>query len=381
MARDNTPFTPEEDISPAPRQGRGAARANLEDDPLDSRTIDLDNEDEAAFRRAPKRVPAKRGPLPRKVLARLKWVVLAAIIFCFAYGAWAAVERYGTRSWRFRINSSDDLEIAGTHNVTRPQIMQVMGGDIGRNVFFIPLAERKKQLEQIAWVESATVMRFLPDRIRIEIKERTPVAFVHMGSRIQLIDGNGVIMEMPPGQAKKYSFPVLTGMNDNEPLSTRAARMMIFTRLISDLDRDGANYSKDLSEIDLNDPDDAKVTVADPAGPVVIHLGDANFLERYKIYTAHVGEWRQQFQRLDSVDLRYERQVIVNPDAPRNAPKQLAQPVIKKVAATKVVAKAPTKKPIAKKSAARPAAKTATTKPKAVAKPALKSVAKKPASR
>ena len=31
----------------------------------------------------------------------------------------------------------------------------------------------------------------------------------------------------------------------------------------------------------------AKVTVADPAGPVVIHLGDTNFLERYKIYTAH----------------------------------------------------------------------------------------------
>jgi cell division protein FtsQ len=35
------------------------------------------------------------------------------------------------------------------------------------------------------------------------------------------------------------------------------------------------------------------------------------------VYLAHVGEWRQQFQRLDSVDLRYERQIIVNPDPRR----------------------------------------------------------------
>jgi len=28
----------------------------------------------------------------------------------------------------------------------------------------------------------------------------------------------------------------------------------------------------------------------------------------------HVQEWRQQFSRLDSVDLRYEHQIIVNPD-------------------------------------------------------------------
>jgi cell division protein FtsQ len=32
------------------------------------------------------------------------------------------------------------------------------------------------------------------------------------------------------------------------------------------------------------------------------------------MYVAHVQEWRTQFQKLQSVDLRYEHQVIVNPD-------------------------------------------------------------------
>ncbi len=45
-----------------------------------------------------------------------------------------------------------------------------------------------------------------------------------------------------------------------------------------------------------------------------MHLGSSNYLERYKIYVTHVREWRQQFDKLESVDLRYDRQIIVNPD-------------------------------------------------------------------
>jgi hypothetical protein len=36
---------------------------------------------------------------------------------------------------------------------------------------------------------------------------------------------------------------------------------------------------------------------------------------------AHIAEWRQQFQNVQSVDLRYEGQVIVNPDKPAIAEK------------------------------------------------------------
>ena len=48
---------------------------------------------------------------------------------------------------------------------------------------------------------------------------------------------------------------------------------------------------------------------------MLVHLGSSNYLDRYKVYVAHVKEWRQQFGRVDSVDLRYDRQIIVNPDS------------------------------------------------------------------
>jgi cell division protein FtsQ len=232
-------------------------------------------------------------------------------------------------SWRFRINSTDNVEITGVHNASRSHVMEIAGADIGRNIFFVPLAQRQKQLQQIPWVKSAAVMRFLPDHLQVQIQERTPVAFARIGSHISLIDSDGVVMDLPVGSHRQYSFPVIVGMGEAEPLSTRAARMDIYTQLVHDLNSTGANYAQDLSEVDLSDPEDVKVMVNDPSGAVLVHLGSGNFLDRYKIYVTHVAEWRQQFQKLDSVDLRYDRQIIVNPDTQLIAQKPLSAPAVR----------------------------------------------------
>jgi cell division protein FtsQ len=308
MARNSGPVIPDDEADPRARAAVGAP------DDLDPRLLDLEKEEEPAFLRAQKRVPVRRGPLPRQAANRLKLALLTVSVVAVGAAAALAVYQYGSQSWRFRLDSSDQIEISGLHNVTRGQVMDVLGGDIGRNVFFVPLADRKKQLEEIPWVESASVMRFLPARLRILITERTPVAFVQIGSKIALIDAHGVVMDIPPASAGRYSFPVIVGMGESEPLSTRAPRMKVYNELVRQLDAGGAHYSQDLSEVDLSDPEDVKVTVADPSGEVLVHLGASSFLERYKIFVAHVQEWRQQFQKLRSVDLRYERQVIVNPD-------------------------------------------------------------------
>ena len=103
-------------------------------------------------------------------------------------------------------------------------------------------------------------------------------------------------------------------MNAGEPLSTRAARMKSYNELVRELDSSGAHYSQELSEVDISDPEDVKVLAADANGEVLVHLGSGNYLQRYKTYVTHVQQWRQQFDKLESVDLRYDGQIIVNPD-------------------------------------------------------------------
>ncbi len=323
MARKSGPTISQEDLYP------------LADEPgrEDARLLDLDVEQEPPFLRVQKRVSVRRGSLPKKTVTRLTWAAVAlGIVFVCGIGV-AALYHYGERSWRFRVESSDDIDISGLQNVTRPQVMEVMGGDIGRNIFFVPLAQRKAQLEQIPWVESASVMRFIPNRLKVEIHERTPVAFARVGSRILLTDAGGTLMELPG--RKKYSFPVIVGMNSGEPPSTRSARMKIYNDVVSQLDAGGARYSQELSEIDLSDPDDVKVTANNHAGEVLVHLGSSHYLDRYKIYVTHVQEWQQQFDKLESVDLRYDRQIIVNPDlqGPMKQPPLSAEAARKAMAA------------------------------------------------
>jgi len=280
----------------------------------DSRLVDLEAEQESPFLRGQKRVSVRRGSLPKKTANRLMWVGVALVGLAILGAAGLSLYRYGEHSWRFRIESSDQIEVSGAAHVAHAQIMDVMGGDIGRNIFFVPLAQRQQQLEQIPWVESASVMRFVPNRLRIEIHERTPVAFARIGSHISLIDAGGTLMELGTGGKHKYSFAVITGMNAGEPLTTRTARMKSYNALVRELDSGGARYSQELSEVDLTDTEDVKVLAADSNGEVLVHLGSVNYLQRYRTYVTHVQQWRQQFEKLESVDLRYDGQIIVNPD-------------------------------------------------------------------
>jgi len=223
------------------------------------------------------------------------------------------LKTYLGRDSRFRIVSAANIQATGLTEVSRAEMLPVFGEDIGRNIFFIPLAERRKQLEDIPWVEHATVMRILPDQIRVSLVERNPVAFVRQGQQVELVDSNGVLLTMPAAMMAQhhYSFPVVTGINPQDPPANRKARMASYQRLLAELDSNGQHLSEQISEIDLTDSDDARVLMPEQGTDILAHFGADHFLERYQRYKAHIAEWRQQYPNLAAVDLRYEQQVVL----------------------------------------------------------------------
>jgi cell division protein FtsQ len=221
------------------------------------------------------------------------------------------LKTYLDRDARFRIDGASNIEATGLAEVNRAEMLPVFGEDIGRNVFFVPLNERRKQLEQIPWIEKATVMRLLPNQIRVTVVERQPVAFTRMGSQIGLVDANGVLLTMPAALMAQhhYSFPTLSGISPSDPPALRKGRMDVYLRLLKDFDSNGQRLSAQVSEIDLTDPSDARVTMQDDT--TLLHFGEDHFLERYQRYKSHIAEWRQQYPNLAAVDLRYDQQVVL----------------------------------------------------------------------
>jgi cell division protein FtsQ len=230
-----------------------------------------------------------------------------------------AVRNYLLHDGHFTVAGSGSIQIAGNSHLSRAQLLSVFGGDVERNIFRIPLDARRAELESLPWVAHATVMRLLPNQVRVAIVERTPVAFVREGPEIGLVDADGVLLNLPDPDASNsahpaphYSFPVVTGISASDPLSTRAARMKIYGEFLGAL---GEDISQHISEVDISNPEDVRAIIPDNASghsqDLLVHFGDEKFLERYRQYQEHLAEWRAQYPHLASVDMRYERQVVL----------------------------------------------------------------------
>ncbi len=268
------------------------------------------------FLRARRRVPVRRGLLPS--WARSGWgkLVLFASLLIGVGTALAliiAVRIFLDHDPRFRIESSASIQTFGNSQLSRSDLLSVFGSDIGRNLFFVPLAKRRAELEQVPWVRKATVMRLMPNQLRVAIVERIPIAFVQVHGRVELADADGVILTLTPQQmaARHYSFPVVNGINPADPLSVRGARMLVYQRFLGELDSTGEHISAHLSEVDLADPEDVRATVPANGSDLILHFGDDDFLPRWRNYQAHIAQWQQQYPHLASIDLRYEREVVL----------------------------------------------------------------------
>ena len=284
-----------------------------------------------------------------------------------------AVKGFLQRDSRFRIAGTSNIQATGLVQVNRSEMLPVFGEDVGRNIFFVPLSERRKQLEQIPWIERATVMRLLPDQIRVTVVERKPVAFLRQGQQIGLVDANGVLLSMPAALMSQhhYSFPVVTGIDSKDPLSSRKARMAVYQRLVSELDGNGQHLSDQLSEIDLIDPEDARVLMPEQGRDILAHFGEDHFLDRYQRYKAHIAEWRQQYPKLAEVDLRYDQQVVLQMTPGTNAPAATLSASDDNSEAANAV-KPPVKTEKAKPASSKHAQSSKTAKPHATTKKSTK---------
>jgi cell division protein FtsQ len=298
-------------------------------------TASRDEGDGEPFLRSRRRVPVRRGMLPGWARSRWGKVAFAASTAAALGVTVAAILE--TRSFlehdrRFRIESAASIQTLGNSQLSRADLLSVFGADIGRNLFLVSAESRRTALEQIPWVERATVMRLMPNQLRVAITERTPIAFVQVHGRIELADVNGVILTMSPEQmaARHYSFVVVTGISPADPLSLRAARMHLYQTFISNLDATGEHVSSQLSEVDLSDPDDVRATAPANGTDLMLHFGDENFLPRWHNYQAHIAQWRQQYPHLASIDLRYDREVVLkmagDPEAPSQSTAAAAKP-------------------------------------------------------
>jgi cell division protein FtsQ len=219
---------------------------------------------------------------------------------------------------------SDQIELLGNHTVSREAVLQPFAHDHNRSVLRISLDDRRTELEQMPWVESASVMRILPNRIRVELTERTPIAFLRNGTDLALIDAHGVILDRPDGE--DLHFPIVTGLPEGMPREEREKRMETYQEFLRDADLVRSGSADRVSEVDLSNAKDLRVVMTGLANgndsqAVTIHFGSGDFSGKYRMLVENFAQWQANAGHVQSIDLQYSRQVVVNADSTTSSAK------------------------------------------------------------
>jgi cell division protein FtsQ len=279
---------------------------------------ELLGEDEPRYLRRQKPVEIRRKKFSGKSLSIYRRALLLGV---FAAGAAIAAGF----AWRFLLHSPrmlllkpSQVELTGNHIVSRDAVLQQFARDRVHSVLSIPLDTRRSALEELSWVESAGVQRILPNRIRVEITERTPIAFLRNGTDLELIDSHGVILDRPRGE--DFQFPIVTGLPESMPREDRGKRMQTYQEFLKGIDIVRSGSSDRVSEIDLASPKNLRAVMTGITNPgdsqaVSIDFGQTDFAGKYRMVVDNFAQWQANNGRVRSIDLQYSRQVILNPDA------------------------------------------------------------------
>ena len=151
------------------------------------------------------RVRARRIAVRRaKSRKRLIWVAIGAAVVLVLVGALAVLA-----SSLFDVRNVD---VQGAVYTDPQQLSSIVAGVHGDPILLVDTRQIERQLESIAWVESARVSTQFPHTVFIDIRERKPIAtFAGSDGKYRVVDRDGRVLDVVDGVPIDYML--ITGAN------------------------------------------------------------------------------------------------------------------------------------------------------------------------
>lgn len=177
----------------------------------------------------------------------------------------------------------------------------------------IDLNDVRLLLEAHPFIKATRVSRHYPSTLRVEIRERQPIAMLNL-KPILFVDSEGVILP-DMGLSDNLLLPCLSGFNPTPELyppghETVSQKVQESVRLMNQIMAVAPALYNNLSEILLNNHDEYVFVLSEY--PTRIVIGRDNVWEKIKLLNAFenaIGGPRNLSQ-YRYLDLRYENQIV-----------------------------------------------------------------------
>jgi cell division protein FtsQ len=279
--------------------------------PLDLPPIESD---EPPFLRPERRTRvrrARRGLAWRLIL--LSEVVAGLLVALFA--TWGAYSRVMAAE-RLKVAH---LEVRGSHFLSEADVRDLLGPALGENILSLDIAELTSRLRSSPWVAGATVARSLPDTLRVQVRERTPLALAEV-ERLYLMDGDGVLIDVYGPRTAGFDLPIVRGLAKADEASRRE-RAHRAGELLADLGPLGA----EVSEVEV-DGDGAVRVVLRGSGETLL-MGGAPYRPRLLDFLGLRAELARRCPDAEWYDLRFRDRIVAHGGAKRWPEKAEAAPL------------------------------------------------------
>lgn len=177
-------------------------------------------------------------------------------------------------------------------------------------LFELDLTVLQTRIGKHPFVKEVIVSRDLPSSIRIRVRERQPVAIL-AGPEPVFVDGDLVVLPNILSR-EVFDLPAITGLSGKKSVGTKIEseelrRAVVIIETASRIDQ---NLYHLISEVGLLDGGDIVLYSSEFGVPILFGQGDEarKLIYLYEFWNQVVS--REGASRLESVDLRFEGQVV-----------------------------------------------------------------------
>lgn len=256
------------------------------------------------FRRAgapPKR--KRRNPL----LVLLRPLVVSLFLVALPAGlvAWVLTSP--------RFDMRDVVVDAGTPRLPIPLVRSAAARFAGENLVLLSLPKVEAALRRNPWVETVEIQKELPDRLRIRVTERRPVALLTQGSGLAYADEKGrpIVPLASPAEVEAARRSGLVLVTFSHPQLSKSSGVAGALAVAGELGRVQPDWAGALQRIEVLGEQDFRLHTDRLRFPLLVTRGQVG--PKVRRLVRLLPELDRRYPAIQAVDLRFSRRIVVQP--------------------------------------------------------------------
>ncbi len=252
----------------------------------------------------------------RRVVAALK-VIGKLGAFVLMLGFMLSVFIFAYTSDKFNLHT---VTFYGCKETSPKQLNLIIRQNFPANILRINLRQLKDRLESEPWIKRVEIRRVLPSNLIIYLQERTPSVILEFHGELMLADNDGIMLDRYEPRYGQLDVPVFKGVLGEDAQEYRlyqeenTARIRQGLQMLSEIESGWPQQTRKISEVDISDRENLTVLLVDDSAEVF--LGEKDYLKRFRALMENMKQYQElkdQYSEIESIDLRYDGNIIYRP--------------------------------------------------------------------